>query len=157
MKHHLARLFRALNLSKRIQLALMRATQDEFLIGATAIVLNEKNQILLAKHSYRQTQWSLPGGYIKAKEHPHEGLEREIEEETGLIVNIEDTLKVRTDRESARIDITCVGKYIGGEFKKSTEVQEVKFFSFKELPRISKSQLLFINQVLEEKNQKKES
>src|SRR6186713_2786493 len=98
----------------------MRVLQDQFLIGVTGIFFNEKKEVLVFKHSYRQTSWSLPGGYLKAKEHPKEGLEREVKEESGLIVSADEKLKTRTDRETARIDICYVGKFIGGEFTPST-------------------------------------
>lgn len=126
----------------------MRIFQDQFLIGVTGIIFNEKDEVLLFKHTYRQTDWSLPGGYIKSKEHPFEGLEREIEEESGLVVSVEDQLKLRTDRSSSRLDLTLIGTFIGGEFRKSHEVVEYGFFSFNDLPLISKSQLLQIEQAM---------
>lgn len=126
----------------------MRVLQDQFLIGVTGIIFNGKDEVLLLKHTYRQTSWSLPGGYMKGKEHPSEGLEREIEEESGFIVSVDDQLKIRTDRASSRLDICLIGKYIGGEFKKSAEVSEGGFFSFENLPIISRNQLLFIQEAL---------
>jgi len=130
----------------------MRLFQDQFLIGVTGIILNEKNEILLFKHTYRQTEWGLPGGYIKAKEHPQEALEREIEEESGLVVSVDEELKISTDRESARVDICFIGKLMGGEFRKSSEVTEARFFAFNELPLLSKKRLFLIEQTLFQKN-----
>ena len=145
----LAKIWRMLQLPKSIQLFVMRIFQDQFLIGVTGIILNDKNEILLFKYGYRQTQWGLPGGFIKAKEHPQEALEREIEEESGFIVSVDEELKIRTDRETARMDIGFLGKLMGGEFRKSSEVSEAKFFSFDDLPLlISKNQLFIIEQVL---------
>jgi ADP-ribose pyrophosphatase YjhB (NUDIX family) len=126
----------------------MRIFQDQFLIGVTGVIFNDKKEVLLFKHSYRQTKWSLPGGYVKAKEHPLEGLEREIEEESGLIVSADEQLNIRTDRKSSRMDITIVGKYIGGEFKPSHEVSQYGFFTFDSLPHISKNQLHLIQKVI---------
>ena len=129
----------------------MRILQDQFLIGVTGIIFNDKNEILVFKHTYRQAQWGLPGGYIKAKEHPQEALEREIEEESGLVVSVDEEIKIRTDRESSRLDICFVGKLMGGEFKKSSEVSEARFFSFDNLPLLSKKQLFLIEQTLSQK------
>ena len=147
----LAKIWQKLHLPKSIQLFVMRIFQDQFLIGVTGIILNGKNEVLLFKHTYRQAQWGLPGGYIKAKEHPQEALEREIEEESGFIVSVDEELKIRTDRESARVDICFVGKFMGGEFKKSSEVSEARFFSFNDLPLLSKTQLFLIEQTLSRK------
>ncbi len=130
----------------------MRILQDQFLIGVTGIFFNQKHEVLLFKHSYRQTSWSLPGGYLKAKEHPAEGLEREIEEESGFVVSADQQMKTRTDRETARIDVCYVGTYLGGDFRPSTEVTEYGFFAFTDLPMIAKSQLLLIQQALKELN-----
>lgn len=148
MKTILAKVWRALSFSKGIQLSIMRVFQDQFLIGVTGIIFNKKNEVLLFKHTYRQTQWSLPGGYIKSKEHPFEGIEREIQEESGFIVSAEEQFKIRTDRENPRLDVTVVGEYIGGEFTPSSEVSAFGFFSFENLPLIAKSQLVLIDQVL---------
>lgn len=147
----LAKIWRKLALPKPIQLFVMRLFQDQFLIGVTGIIFNDKNEILLFKHTYRETQWGLPGGYIKSKEHPQEALEREIEEESGFVVSVDEELKIRTDRESSRIDICFAGKLMGGEFKKSSEVSEAQFFSFNNLPLLSKQQLFLIEQVLYQK------
>jgi 8-oxo-dGTP pyrophosphatase MutT (NUDIX family) len=81
-----------------------------------------------------------------AKEHPVEGLEREIEEETGFIVSIDYPLKVKTDRETGRLDLSYVGTFCGGEFRQSEEVYGYGFFAFDELPFIMKKQLLLIKE-----------
>ncbi len=126
----LAKIWRMLHLPKSIQLFVMRIFEDQFLIGVTGIILNSKNEILLFKHSYRQTEWGLPGGYIKAKEHPQEALEREIEEESGLVVSVDEELKIRTDRESARVDICFVGKLMGGVVEHAWAIEEIPAFQY---------------------------
>lgn len=134
-----------------MQLSIMRMSQDQFLIGVTGIILNDKDEVLLFKHTYRQTKWSLPGGYMKSKEHPYEGLEREIQEESGFVVSVDEQVNIRTDRESTRLDVTLIGKFIGGEFKRSAEVSEYGFFSLENLPLISKNQLILIDHVVRNK------
>lgn len=149
MRHALIWLWKYLRLPKSIQLFLTRMFQDEFLIGVTGIFFNKKNEILLFKHTYRTDAWSLPGGYVKAKEHPKEGLEREIEEESGLFVSADNRLKIRTDRKTARIEISYVGSFIGGEFKPSDEVSEAAFFSFDNFPLLPNDQLIFIKRAIQ--------
>lgn len=145
----LLKIWRVLKLPLNLQLFIMRRLNSQFLIGVTGVILNENQEILLFRHTYRDTdQWSLPGGYVKAKEHPKEALEREIEEESGLIVSADERLKLRTDRESPRVDITYVGTFIGGEFKRSKEVHDAKFFAFEKLPRVSTDQLYFIERAI---------
>lgn len=151
MKLFLAQLWKLLRLPKNIQLFVMRLLQDQFLIGVTGIIFNEKNEILLFKHVYRAHSWSLPGGYMKAGEHPREGVEREIFEESGLVVSADELLKTRTDRDSARLDICCVGVFIGGDFKPTNEVSEYGFFSQDSLPLLRKNQIFLIDQALKQK------
>src|SRR3989304_5684881 len=128
MKIILAKLWKALQLPKQIQLLAMRFFQDQFLVGATAIIFNDKNEILLFKHVYRSHAWSLPGGYLKSGEHPREALEREIKEESGLVVSVDESMKTRTDRDEARLDMCYTGVLIGGDFKPTHEISEYGFF-----------------------------
>ena len=152
MNQLLAKGWELLSLPKRLQLAVMRLTQDEFLIGVTGVILNKNNEVLLCKHTYRgKGTWSLPGGYIKGREHPREGLTREIEEETGFIVRIDKDLRIRTDRETARLDISLLGNFVGGEFRPSDEVSEARFFAFEDLPILSQNQLLLISSVMKKR------
>jgi len=129
----------------------MRFVQDQFLVGVTGIIFNEKNEILLFKHTYRTHSWSLPGGYMKAGEHPREAIEREIKEESNLVVSIDDPLKTRTDRETARIDMCYTGAYIGGDFTPSHEVSEYGFFSQDTLPLLRKNQVFLIDEALNQR------
>lgn len=153
MKNFALKLWGKLNLPTNFQLAIMRRLNDQFLLGVTGIFFNDEGEILLFKHSYRdQDKWSLPGGYIKAKEHPKEGLEREIKEESGFTVSADERLKIRTDRKSARLDMTYVGKFIGGSFTPSKEITEAGFFSFKNLPLLTNDQLYFIEKALQSKS-----
>lgn len=124
----------------------MRLFQSQFLVGVTGVILNDKKEVLLFKHTYRQHAWSLPGGYMQAGEHPAEALEREIKEESGLVVSADDMLKTRTDREGARLDMCFVGVFIGGEFKASKEVSEYGFFAKDKMPLLRSNQVFLIDE-----------
>lgn len=124
----------------------MRLFQNQFLIGVTGVIFNDKHEVLLFKHTYRQHAWSLPGGYMQAGEHPAEALEREIKEESGLVVSADDMLKTRTDREGSRLDMCFVGVFIGGEFKASSEVSEYGFFSKDTMPLLRSNQVFLIEE-----------
>lgn len=148
MKSLLAKLYRALHLPKGMQLLVMRLLQDKFLVGTTALVFNDKDEILLFKHSYRSHAWSLPGGYLKAHEHPSEGLEREIKEESGLVVSMDTLTKIRTDRHTARLEICYGGILIGGEFVTSPEVVEAGFFAQDKMPLLRSNQVFLIDEAI---------
>ncbi len=64
-------------------------------IAAKAIILNEKNEILILREARSYTEgtnhgkYQLPGGRIDVGESYIDGLRREVREETGLEVDIE--------------------------------------------------------------------
>ena len=151
MKFFLAKLWKRLGLSKGVQLFLMRFFQNQFLVGVTGVIFNEKKEVLLFKHTYRQHAWSLPGGYLKSGEHPKEALEREIKEESGLVVSVDESLKTRTDRDSSRLDMCYVGVFIGGEFTPSHEVSEYGFFSQDKIPLLRSNQVFLIEAARQQK------
>jgi len=151
VKNLLAKIYKALHLPKGLQLWVMRLSQDKFLVGTTGIIFNDKNEILLFKHTYRSHAWALPGGYLKAGEHPREGLEREIKEESGFTVSMDESLKTRTDRGSARLDLCYTGVLIGGDFTPTHEVSEYGFFSQDKLPLLRKNQVFLIDEVLKQR------
>jgi ADP-ribose pyrophosphatase YjhB (NUDIX family) len=148
VKTILAKIYKALRLPKNLQLFIMRFLQDQFLIGVVGIIFNDKNEILLFKHTYRTHSWSLPGGYLKSGEHPREALEREIKEESGLVVSVDDSLKTRTDRDSARLEMCYTGIFIGGDFTPSHEISEYGFFAQDKLPLLRKNQIFLIDEAL---------
>lgn len=145
MKTLLAKIYKAFHFSKSWQLFIMRLFQTRFLVGVTGIIKNDQQEILLFKHTYRSHAWSLPGGYLESGEHPRESLEREIKEESGLVVSVDESLKVRTDRDSPRLDMCYTGVLIGGVFTPSHEVSEYGFFALDKLPLLRKNQLFLID------------
>ncbi len=150
MKNLLGKIYKSLHMPKGIQLFVMRFFQDQFLVGVTGIIFNDKKEILLFKHTYRSHAWALPGGYLKSGEHPREALEREIKEESGLVVSIDDSLKTRTDRDSAWLDMCYTGILIGGDFTPTHEVSEYGFFSQDALPLLRKNQVFLIDEALKQ-------
>ena len=151
MKQFLAKVWKFFNLLKGVQLFFMRFFQNQFLVGVTGIIFNEKHEVLLFKHTYRQHSWSLPGGYMKSGEHPAEALEREIKEESGFVVSVDKSFKTRTDRTSSRLDLCYLGLFIGGEFKKSEEVSDYGFFSQDKMPLLRSNQVFLIEEALLQK------
>ena len=66
-------------------------------IGVGGIVIHD-NKALLVKLNYGRAQkfWLIPGGFLEAGETLIEGVQREIFEETGMKVEAEGVLGVRT-------------------------------------------------------------
>lgn len=149
MQGFLLKIWHSIHLPTGFQLFLMRRVNDQFLIGVTGVFFDDKKRVLLVKHSYRGSgTWSLPGGYAKAGEHPKEALEREVKEETGYVVSADERLKIRTDRDTARLDITYMGTFLGGVYTPSKEILEANLFQFERLPILPDDQLRFIDHAL---------
>lgn len=60
-------------------------------VAAGALFLNEQRQILIVKPTYRP-DWLLPGGTIELDKSPRQGCTREVAEELGLDVQLQQLL-----------------------------------------------------------------
>ncbi|NOU94209.1 NUDIX domain-containing protein [Paenibacillus sp. LMG 31456] len=59
------------------------------LLGAAAVILDSEGYVLLVKHSYGKYNWELPGGLSEKNESAEETAQREVLEETGIDVAVE--------------------------------------------------------------------
>ena len=66
----------------------------KFTLGVGGAVVRD-GQLLLVHHAYGAKMWQIPGGYVKPEECAHEGVVREIYEETGIRAAVDGLLGVR--------------------------------------------------------------
>lgn len=120
-----ARVWRALPFwGKRQLLWLFNA---HFIVGAAALVHDGNGRVLVARHTYRGgLPWGLPGGWVRRGEDPAQAVVREVREETSLEVEITTTLTVRMEGR-AHLTVVYGARLIGGTFRPSAEVSEVRF------------------------------
>lgn len=127
------------------------AVNQKFLVGAGAVVLDDCQRVMLFKHTYREDYlWGLPGGWLQKGEDPARAVEREVLEETGLEVCITRALRVETGRRYPALDITYLGRCLGGTFRPSAEVSEVGYFTLDDLPPLHPETIKLIEQVIRE-------
>jgi 8-oxo-dGTP diphosphatase len=110
---------------------------------STAIIPYPDDKILLIKRNTRPFvgYWALPGGRMDPGETIEQTIVREVQEETGLDVEIVSKVGeyvekgVKDDVEYEYYPTCFVVKPVGGEIKKQdSEIQEIKFFSLTALP-----------------------
>jgi len=110
-------------------------------IGSALLVRDEANRILLGKRNKdpQRGSWIIPGGKIHAFESIAEAAARELQEETGLIVEVCEHFNVYeiiNPPNEHRIVIYSWGKIVGGEAKASDDISELKFFELDELGEV---------------------
>jgi 8-oxo-dGTP diphosphatase len=142
-------LWKVLPIPKYIRSKIMWLTNDRFLVAVLGLITNEKDEILLLKHTYRSEPWGIPSGWIRYED-PLKGLEREVKEETGFMVQVQKVRKVQHVPKPHRIDIYCEGSFIDGSFEKSPEISDFGFYSPNSLPEgLPKGQIELIKEYLE--------
>jgi 8-oxo-dGTP diphosphatase len=111
----------------------------KYTVGVIALVRDEEGRILLLKHTYRPGwPWGLPGGGLRAGETLEECLRREVREEAGLQIEVDELLSAaaRTDRKLIDLIFAChplPGQTLA-TFKPNAEVEEARFVSPDDLP-----------------------
>jgi ADP-ribose pyrophosphatase YjhB (NUDIX family) len=110
------------------------ALLPKFLVGGVAVVLDDRERVLLFRHTYRDRYpWGLPGGWLKGGENPADAVEREVLEESGYRIETLHPLVIGGDRHLHRIDLIFLCNLVGGTFHPSTEVSEAGFYGLDEL------------------------
>jgi ADP-ribose pyrophosphatase YjhB (NUDIX family) len=105
-------------------------------LAAFGAIFNTAGEVLLVRLSYDQGQWTMPGGNIDPGESPAEAVVREVREETGLQVTVEDLYAVywRRDIDGIQFGFRCL--VAGGALAPDgREILEVRYFSPEALPR----------------------
>jgi len=105
-------------------------------LGVRALVQNENGEILLVKHHY-WPGWHFPGGRVGAFEDPKNSIEREVKEETGVIVSETKLAGVYTNFGHKRNDhvLFFIAKHHTGSVAPcNIEIAEACYFSKENLP-----------------------
>ena len=97
------------------------------IVAAGGLVTNSHGQVLLIK-SPRYGDWEFPGGQVEEGETIPHALEREVFEETGIVVRVKSLVGIYSNTRKPSIvnlDFTC--EYVSGEPKTSVESTEVEW------------------------------
>lgn len=113
--------------------------------AAAGVVTNEQQQILLVKNN--RDGWVMPGGMVENGETLLAGVKREIFEETGVTVSVEELYCLSSNLSShpgyngveqvptkVVADFTC--RYLSGEIRPSKENAETQWVSLEEASQL---------------------
>jgi 8-oxo-dGTP diphosphatase len=120
-------LWRKLPIPHRIKQKIFWSTNRKFFVAVLGLIQNDRGEILLLHHTYRDEPWGLPSGVIEW-EHPADGLIREVYEETGLTISVDRILQVDYGPNPHHLDLYYLGRVTGGTFRPSAEVSQYAFF-----------------------------
>ncbi len=95
-------------------------------ISAAVTVLDNSGDILLVKSPYRG--WEIPGGQVELGESLSSAAAREVEEESGVIVEVTDFCGIFQTVSRSICNLLFLGKPIGGTPTTSSESLEVGWF-----------------------------
>jgi ADP-ribose pyrophosphatase YjhB (NUDIX family) len=106
---------------------------------AAGILVEQDGQVLLVRRvsEPHRGQWTLPAGFVNAREDPARAAERECLEETGLVVEVTGLHKLIAGREHpAGADIVLIyrAKVVGGTLAAADDADEAAFFPRSALP-----------------------
>jgi ADP-ribose pyrophosphatase YjhB (NUDIX family) len=124
----------------RWQRRFMTAANDRFLVGVTGLGVDRNGNVLLARHRFGAPQWRFLGGFLHRKERVEDALAREINEETGLVVEVGPVLEVVTGYRWARVELVFAFRVTGGAAALTAEVAELGWFPPDALPDVRADQ-----------------
>jgi 8-oxo-dGTP diphosphatase len=122
-------------------------------VGVFCAITNDKDEILSVKTNYGSKNWTLPGGHLENNESPIHGAIREVFEETGITVEIQNLVSIYSAPDKSDLMLLFKGTMVEeGDFESNEEIEDVKFFHKNALPaQIHPWNIKRINDVFERK------
>lgn len=104
-------------------------------IGVFANILNEDGQILCVQRNYAPYGWTVPGGRLEDGESPEDGVIREVLEETGYRVIVENLVGIYSAPFKSDLVIYFACKILTREvWQPDSEIAAADFFPVQNLP-----------------------
>jgi 8-oxo-dGTP diphosphatase len=103
-------------------------------------VVVDGDRVMLVRRAVtpRRGCWDLPGGFLELGEHPAEGLRRELQEETGLEVELLEPLGFFLDAYpepgEGTLNLYYLARVTGGRPEPGSDVAEIRWFPHDALP-----------------------
>ncbi|HZR97958.1 MAG TPA: NUDIX hydrolase [Chloroflexota bacterium] len=106
---------------------------------AVAVLVGRDGKLLLNRRAIQPGlgKWSFPSGYVNRGEVLEEAAAREVQEETGLDVQIQRLFGVYSERGNAVVLIVYTAESASGDAVAGEEVSEIGWFAPDELPPLA--------------------
>lgn len=108
------------------------------LIGAAAVIVDDQQRVLLVRHSYGKLNWDLPGGKAESQESAEQTAVREVSEEVGLNIAIQQLTGIYYEPQHDMHHFVFTATYNQHQqspIPSSPEILECGFFNVDKLPR----------------------
>jgi 8-oxo-dGTP diphosphatase len=132
-------------------------TTKQPVIGIGAVVIHD-NQILLVKRANppKQGLWCIPGGKVEFGETLQQAAEREIKEETGVVIKATTPVYVFDlieDEKRHYVIIDLLADYVSGAPKAGDDADDAKWFSLQDidLPDIDSETKRLLRKLIEQR------
>lgn len=130
-----------------------RLRQARFSAGVVGVIFNPDSQVLIVEHVFHPyTPWGLPGGWVDRGEDPAQTLEREMQEELELAIEVGPVLLVKVDFGN-HIDLAYLCHPLGTIGKLSSELLAHRWVHPGDLPRLHSFHYQAVQRALELKTQ----
>ncbi len=105
-------------------------------IAAWGALFDQQGRVLLVKRDYGKRNWILPGGTVESGESPMEAARREVQEETGLIVEVRHLCGIYYNAERDLLHVVFLCSQEGGELTpRPGEIADCGYFEVTNPPR----------------------
>lgn len=112
-------------------------------VGAAVLVRDEDGKVLLIRRGSGATRagfWAIPAGFVDYGEEIRSAAAREMQEETGLVVEVGDAIFVASnfhDPAKLTVGIWFAGTIIGGRLEAGDDADDAGYFDLNALPPLA--------------------
>ena len=125
-----------------------RLLRPKYMVAVAAVIFDTDGRILLGKHTYRKKHpWGLLAGNLEYSEDPESAIVRELREETGFEIEVQQLLKAVSAKEDHHISFIYLCKITNGSFQPTAEISTVQFYSTDGLPDMLPTEKTLIEQL----------